>query len=146
MKSLITLFAVFCSLNSFGQWDSVTVQPVRTITIGDTTGGLLSSGGVADSAWLSKHKLIILGIATSRQTIKIDTIRCVMLVSDTCAIKYVNIEMAMYHGYPTYDYYTKWQYGYIIKKWYDWKSEYEYLDDNKQPMKSIIVWMSKQLN
>ncbi|MFA5934977.1 MAG: hypothetical protein WC827_03780 [Candidatus Paceibacterota bacterium] len=82
---------------------------------------------------------------------KLDTIKVVMLVSDTTQIserEYLGLK----NGKPTFGYmgliakdqFCYWQFGYLITEQHSITSKY--LDSNKIPLKpEIIVWLSKSI-
>lgn len=81
---------------------------------------------------------------------KSDTVRCIMLVSDTSSKQHTSFKQQqvdeneyLIHSFKSYNYVTEWQYGYVIRNPFYWS---KYLDDKRKPLpETIIVWIAQTI-
>lgn len=100
-------------------------RPILIIKSGDT----ITNGGMAYAYF-------------AKPPDRYDTVKVVMLFSDTELKEYEGEQMGIKYDYKDFDYSVRWRAGYAVIK--NKARVTEYLDAEKKKLNpSIIVWMSK---
>jgi len=125
MKKILTILFITIGFNSVGQTvESVTItQPIITFTIPEYKG------------WDS----------VGHRQVKSDTVKVMMMVTDTSTLAKGYIEAIVIKGYNVLRFISAgWEDGdrQIMEHW----EHDKYLDDKKKPLnKDIIVWQSRKI-